>query len=59
MYLSIYVINSIPFFVKAVIFIPTGIDNKAEINAICSLPVPEANEMATSKSFESKGFSFS
>lgn len=44
---------------KAVSFMPTGIVNRAEINAMCSLPLPEASERATSKSSLRWGFSFS
>ena len=41
--------NSIPFFVKTTNRIPTGIDNSAEIKAMCSLPVPDAMERLASK----------
>ena len=50
--------NSTPFFVKATRRIPTGMPNKAEISAMCSFPVPEAIERATSKSFPIEDFNF-
>lgn len=43
---------------KATILIPTGIDNSAEIRAMCSFPAPEARERATSNSPERRGFNF-
>ena len=49
-YIFYYEINSTPFFVNAVSFMPTGIASSAEMSAMCSLPLPDARESATSKS---------
>ena len=44
---------------KAVSFIPTGRLSNAEIKAMCSFPLPDAIDNATSKLLESSFFSFS
>ena len=64
MYLYVYFIykNTIPSFVRAVNLTPTGTLKRADCNAICSFPEPEAIDNATSKpsnlsfSFFSKSF---
>ena len=38
-----------PSFVRAVNLIPTGIESRADWSAICSLPLPDAIDSATSR----------
>lgn len=48
--------NSTPCFVYAVSLMPTGSVKSAEISDMCSLPLPDAIESATSKSCVKCGF---